>query len=36
MYNMSAGEGPKFVEAACEMTDRIKDLGPSPIRKKAK
>ena len=33
MYNMSAGEGPKFVAAACEMTDRIKALGPSPIRK---
>jgi len=33
MYNMSAGEGPKFVEAANEMTDRIKGLGPSPIKK---
>ena len=33
MYNMSAGEGPKFVEAAKEMTDKIKALGPSPIRK---
>jgi coenzyme F420-reducing hydrogenase delta subunit len=33
MYNMSASMGPKFVEVAHEMTDRIKQLGPSPLRR---
>ena len=33
MYNMSAAEGPRFVEVAKEMTERIKKLGPSPIKK---
>jgi F420-non-reducing hydrogenase iron-sulfur subunit len=32
MYNMSAGQGPRFVEVAAEMTERIKNLGPSPIK----
>ena len=32
MYNMSAGEGTKFVEFAKEMSERIKKLGPSPIK----
>ena len=32
MYNMSAGEGVKFANAANEMTERIKGLGPSPLR----
>jgi len=32
MYNMSAGEGPRFVEVATEMTERIKNLGPNPIK----
>jgi len=32
MYNLSAGEGPKFVAFAKEMTERIKKLGPNPIR----
>ena len=34
MYNMSAGEGTRFVNAAVEMTERIRELGPSPIPKK--
>jgi len=34
MYNMSAGEGTRFVKAASEMTERIRNLGPSPIAKK--
>lgn len=29
---MSAADGPKFVQAAEEMTARIKQLGPSPVR----
>lgn len=32
MYNMSAADGPRFVEVAKEMTERIKALGPSPIK----
>jgi len=32
MYNMSAGEATKFVEFAKEMTERIKKLGPTPIK----
>ncbi len=31
MYNMSAADGPRFVEVAKEFTERIKALGPSPI-----
>lgn len=31
MFNMSAGEGTKFVAAVKEMTERIKKLGPSPL-----
>ena len=33
MYNMSAAQGPRFVEVAQEMTERIKGLGPSPIKR---
>jgi coenzyme F420-reducing hydrogenase delta subunit len=32
MFNLSAGEGPRFVEIAKEMTERIRALGPSPLR----
>lgn len=32
MFNLSAGEGPRFAEIAREMVDRIKSLGPSPVR----
>ena len=31
MYNLSAGEGPRFAEIAIEMNNRIKELGPSPL-----
>ncbi len=34
MYNLSAGEGPRFVEIAKEMTERIQALGPSPVNVK--
>lgn len=34
MYNMSASMGPRFAEAAREMTERIRALGPNPLRKK--
>ena len=32
MFNLSAGEGPRFAEIAIEMVSRIKELGPSPIK----
>ena len=32
MYNMSAADGPRFVDVAREFTERIKALGPSPIK----
>ncbi len=32
MYNMSSAMGPRFAEVANEFTDRIKALGPSPLR----
>jgi F420-non-reducing hydrogenase iron-sulfur subunit len=36
MYNLSAGDGPRFAEIAREMTEKVKELGPSPIRKAKK
>jgi len=32
MYNMSAGQGPRFVEIAKEMNEKIKGLGPNPLK----
>jgi F420-non-reducing hydrogenase iron-sulfur subunit len=32
MYNMSAADGPRFVDVARSFTKRIKALGPSPIK----
>jgi F420-non-reducing hydrogenase iron-sulfur subunit len=34
MYNLSAAEGGRFAQIAREMTERIRELGPSPIRTK--
>jgi F420-non-reducing hydrogenase iron-sulfur subunit len=31
MYNMSSAEGPRFAEVAREFTERIRELGPSPV-----
>jgi len=31
MFNLSAGEGPRFAQIAIEMVERIKGLGPSPV-----
>ena len=31
MFNLSAGEGPRFAEIAREMEERIMKLGPSPV-----
>jgi F420-non-reducing hydrogenase iron-sulfur subunit len=33
MYNLSAGDGPRFAEIARDMTEKVKELGPSPIKK---
>ena len=32
MYNMSSAQGQRFAEAAREMTEKIRGLGPSPVR----
>ena len=32
MYNMSASQGQRFAEVAREMTERIRALGPSPVK----
>ena len=34
MYNMSSGEGPRFAEVSREMTEKVRKLGPNPIRMK--
>ena len=34
MYNLSSGEGPRFAEICREMTDKIRQLGPNPVRVK--
>jgi coenzyme F420-reducing hydrogenase delta subunit len=33
MFNMSASQGQRFAQIAREMTDRVRLLGPSPVRK---
>jgi coenzyme F420-reducing hydrogenase delta subunit len=35
MYNLSSAEGGRFAEIVTEMTDRLKKLGPSPLRRNA-
>jgi len=32
MYNLSSSEGPLFAKYAQEMDQRIRDLGPNPIK----
>ena len=36
MYNLSSSEAPRFVEIAVEMTEKIKALGPNPIKEARK
>ena len=36
MYNMSSAQGQRFAEVAREMTEKIRALGPSPVKKKLK
>jgi F420-non-reducing hydrogenase iron-sulfur subunit len=33
MFNLSSGEGPRFAEYAVEMTDKIREMGPNPIKR---
>jgi coenzyme F420-reducing hydrogenase delta subunit len=33
MFNLSSGEGTRFAEYAVEMTEKIKELGPNPIKR---
>ena len=32
MYNLSSSEAPRFVEIAKEMTEKIKEMGPNPMK----
>jgi coenzyme F420-reducing hydrogenase delta subunit len=32
MYNLSSGEGPRFAQFAIEMDERIRKLGPNPMK----
>jgi coenzyme F420-reducing hydrogenase delta subunit len=32
MYNLSSSEGPRFARYAEEMAERIRELGPNPVR----
>jgi coenzyme F420-reducing hydrogenase delta subunit len=32
IYNMSSAQGQRFAEVAREMTDKIRALGPSPVK----
>jgi coenzyme F420-reducing hydrogenase delta subunit len=36
MYNLSSSEGPLFAKFATEMEQKIQELGPNPIKDKAK
>jgi F420-non-reducing hydrogenase iron-sulfur subunit len=36
MYNLSAAMGPKWAEICTEFTERIRRLGPSPMRRYAR
>jgi len=33
MYNMSSAQGLRFAEIAREMTEKVKGLGPSPVKR---
>jgi F420-non-reducing hydrogenase iron-sulfur subunit len=34
MFNMASSEGPRFAEVAVEMVEKIRQLGPNPIKLK--
>ncbi len=31
MYTLASSDGPRFAQIANEMTERVRDLGPSPV-----
>lgn len=31
MFNLSSAQGPRFAEIATEMTERARQMGPSPL-----
>ncbi len=33
MYNLSSADGRRFAEVARDITDRVRALGPSPVKK---
>ncbi|MBZ5702814.1 MAG: hydrogenase iron-sulfur subunit [Acidobacteriia bacterium] len=35
MYNLSSAQASKFAEMIADMTDKVRKLGPSPLRKGA-
>jgi coenzyme F420-reducing hydrogenase delta subunit len=32
MYNLSSAMGARFAEIAAEMTERVRKIGPNPLR----
>jgi F420-non-reducing hydrogenase iron-sulfur subunit len=32
MFNLSSSEGPRFAEYATEFTNKVKEMGPNPIK----
>jgi len=36
MYNMSSAQGQRFAEIAREMTEKIRGLGPSPVKNRVR
>jgi len=35
MYNLSSSEGVRFAQIAAEMTERVRQLGPSPVPRRS-
>jgi coenzyme F420-reducing hydrogenase delta subunit len=33
MYNLSSAEGPRFAQIAVEMSEKILEMGPNPIKR---
>jgi hypothetical protein len=33
MYEIAASDAPKWVAAVTEMTERVRELGPNPLRR---
>jgi coenzyme F420-reducing hydrogenase delta subunit len=33
MYNLSSAQGQRFAEIAREMTEKVRQLGPNPMKK---